>query len=72
VGVEGLFTPGAVMELINGVPKYNPAVSAAAPGRPPPQYTPGDAPWVSLAYHSRIAAGVHLFTKKSFMVLVNM
>lgn len=45
VGVEGLFTPGAVMELINGVPKYNPAVSAAAPGRPPPQYTPGDAPW---------------------------
>lgn len=38
---------GGLNDLLNGVPTYNPAASAAGPGRPAPPAAYGDAPWVS-------------------------
>ncbi|PLW25726.1 hypothetical protein PCANC_25918 [Puccinia coronata f. sp. avenae] len=60
--------PPGPPDRVSGLPRGAGSLFSgeAAPGRSPPQSTPGDAPWVNVAYYSSITAGADLVTKKSF------
>jgi len=67
-----LGTGGGLNDLLKGSPSYNPAASAAAPGRPSPSATNGDAPWTQseAAYRQMITCPRGIGGQRGVVLLV--